>query len=55
MNFEPGFRVSAGDEIRGILSVDALLDVRSTIWIHHDGLRIIRFALPPDVVAKLVG
>ena len=54
MSFEPGLRVSAGDEVRGIISIDALLDVCSTIGIYYGGQRI-EFTLPPAVVAKLVG
>ena len=54
INFEHGLSVSAGDEIRGIISAEGLFDARSTILVYYGGLRI-EFTFPPDVVVKIAG
>lgn len=54
VNFEHGLRVSAGDEIRGILAIEGLFDPRSTILVYYGGLRV-EFTFPPDVVVKIAG
>ena len=54
VNFEHGLRVSAGDEIRGIIAVEGLFDARSPIWVFYGGLRV-TFDFPPDVVVKIAG
>ena len=53
-NFAPGFRVTTGQEIRGIIAIEKLFDARGTIWVYYGGLRV-EFTFPPDVVVKIAG
>ena len=53
-NFEPGFRVVGGMDIRGIIAIEKLFDARSTILVYYSGVRV-EFTFPPDVVVKIAG
>ena len=53
-NFAQGTRLSAGDEIRGIIVVETLFSVQAPIWVYYAGVRV-DFAFPPNVIAQLSG
>ena len=53
-NFVHGSRLSAGDEIRGIIVGQARFDVRRPIHVYYGALRV-TFEFPPRVLARFAG